>query len=544
MKRLLPTLLLAILLGTGAAVAQPGQSLSLGHARQVSDRPTTVRVYLDVLDDEGKPVENVSADQLQATLGGDQTDVASVEPFDDTGEGVGYIFLVDISKSLSEREFDRIRQALELWFEDLRETDRAAIIAFGDYSRLVVDFTSDPQALREGLAGLGPTDDQTLLHRAMVDALAIGRQRDREIPGRPVLVVLTDGKDEGSGLLADDVLERLRTDPMPIYAIGVSKQPAGERERYLGVLHRLASNSGGAFIDGGERFEDGYRAARDAIRRVWVAEVSCPDCQLDGENRRLQIRLQQGHRLLSQGTDVRLLPTPTAGDRPATEGEAPAVDVDSADQRSADEEPEAPAVGTGDRFADQAPGEEAGEAGTVAARGVGGRGVGAPWWRQPLLWLALLALALLIWLLLRMRRRPAPEGTEGDANASGGVTLPPVTVPDTSEFEAMQGERLVDPRSVRFVVLRGSRKGREYRVLLRDRAVVGARSTCDLVLTDEADIAPEQFELTQVAKDVFLRNLSERSPTLVNGLASTDGHVLKSNDLVGTRETILRAVIF
>ena len=107
-----------------------------------------------------------------------------LKPFEASGEGVAYIFLVDISKSLTPKQFDGIRDALGAWVVDLEPKDWGAVIAFGSESRVVVDFTQDKDELQAGLASLGPTDNRTLLHRALHDALELSQRRDEGIPGR------------------------------------------------------------------------------------------------------------------------------------------------------------------------------------------------------------------------------------------------------------------------------------------------------------------------------------------------------------------------
>jgi hypothetical protein len=42
-------------------------------------------------------------------------EVASATPFAATGEGVLYVLLVDLSRSLDAAQFERIRQALRDW---------------------------------------------------------------------------------------------------------------------------------------------------------------------------------------------------------------------------------------------------------------------------------------------------------------------------------------------------------------------------------------------------------------------------------------------
>lgn len=538
-----------------AAAAQPVQRLIVHEAVQVPAEEPAVRVYFDVLDAAGTEVSAVEADELSATLGEQSVEVHRVLPFADTGEGIAYVFLVDVSASLSAEQFDRIREALAAWISTLAAADRAAILAFGNASRVVVDFTADRERLEAGLAGLGPTDAKTLLHRALLDAVDLGARRDPDLPSRRAAVVLSDGIDDGSGLTADDVLATMRGNPMPIYAVGFSQLPEPQRSTNLEVLLRFTSNSGGAFFAADRTdFAAAYAAIRRAIARAWVAEVTCPGCRTDGETYRLQLTLRRAGRVLSQGTDLRMLPlaaeTVTAeggGEEMAPAAETPAPRP-------------APAADVGERSASR-------------------------WWLWIVFALSALAAAGVAWGVSRRRRSdrselpdyaelPAAEVDSAELDAvlsrplaaasavaaagrspaarrpvsrAAGLSPPaaspsqrPASRPSPSiATDVILAER---PRRVRLVVLRGSRRGREYALTLETTAVVGARSTCECVLADERDIAPRQFELAQRKGRVMIRNVAKSGPTLLNGLAIPDWQPLNSNDLVGTGETILRVL--
>lgn len=512
-----------------AAPSGAMERFSLNSIRQTGDAPPRVRVYLDATDGAGQPLQDLSRDNVAATLGQERAEVTSVVPFEGSGEGVAHIFLVDVSRSLTEAQFNGIREALESWIGDFGPADQGAIVAFGDESRLVTDFTSDPAALKEGLGELSPSANSTLFHQALMDALDLSRRQDPGIPGRRVIVVLTDGLDEGSGVALQDVLARLGRDPVPVHTIGYSRlRPPERRQQYLDVLKRLSGNSGGTFFEAGTAdFAESYAAIRQAIRRVWVVDVACPDCRADGQRHRLQLTVNSGGRVLSEGADVRLLPDPTA----------PPLEPAGAEGAAAGE--------AGD--AGEAPQEPAAEPAGESAEGTQDK----RWWQAVPWWVYLLAglcLLLFLGLALSSGRRgddggeagAGEEATEeegGDDEAAAEAPRPPV-IP--TEPEAPPPPR---PRPVRLIVVRGSRKGKEYWVTLRERAVVGARSTCDCVLAEEPGMAAEQFELTQDDGQVFLRNLAPTNPTRMGGHAVTSARRLKSGDLVGTNETILRIIL-
>ncbi len=496
------------------------QRFTVNQAHQISAPEPRVRAFLDLLDAEGRPVASLRREQLSATLGRETATLERLESLSESGQGVAYVFLIDISRSLSGEQFERIREALRSWFARLRETDRAAILAFGESSRLVVDFSADRELLARSLQSLGPTDNQTLLHQALKDGLELCQRRDPGLPARRVLVVLTDGRDEGSGLAAEDVLTRLRSEPAPVYAIGYSQlRDPEQRRRFLDLLHRFATVSGGAFFES-ERdgFALAYEAIREAIHRVWAADLSCPACSADGQLHRLQIDLRTEGRLLSQGTQVRLLPSllTAAAPEPAAVQPVPAETEPPLPSSASEETAEgAPA-----------PGPESAPSGAVRLAAF-----------------ALLLLSVAALLLLWRRRRidsphpavaPPQESEEPEAAA-------PQPVAARSSAPAPIA-RPVPALSIRFVVVRGSRPGRQYRMLLQDRAVIGARSDCDCVLAEEPGTAPRQFELFQQKGAVYVRNLAESNPTLLDGVPIDGAQLVHNEDLLGTREMILRFV--
>jgi hypothetical protein len=122
-----------------------------------------------------------------------------------------------------------------------------------------------------------------------------------------------------------------------------------------------------------------------------------------------------------------------------------------------------------------------------------------------------------------------------------------VPVPEAQTYTLESGVETTRPprpaimRLVRLIVVRGAKPGRQYALTLFQNAVVGSRSTCDCVLVDPG-VAPTQFELLQHDGRVYVRNLAGTNPTLVDGLALTEQHPMKSGALVGNRDFIVRIV--
>lgn len=281
---------------------------------QAVARLPEITVYLEALNTDGSPVLHLSKENLTATLGTHPATVQSLQTFGATGEGVAYIFLVDVSKSLKQKQFGQMRQVLNTWIDSMTDKDLAAVIIFGSDVRKIQDFTADKGALKTLVAGLHPTDNYTKLHESLVQAVELGRSRlDADIPARRAILILSDGQDDyPGGLTRQMVLDKLRADPVPIYAIGFSNLKGAEKEKCLKSLGEFTVTSGGSFLQVDEaQFAQACDRMWHHIRNVWVAQLNCDACQGDGNVHRLQLTLVDGGKKISEGLDIRLLASTT-----------------------------------------------------------------------------------------------------------------------------------------------------------------------------------------------------------------------------------------
>jgi hypothetical protein len=295
-------------------------AVSQGHARL-----PTVTLYLDLLTAAHEPPAHVPADRLKVTIGAHPARVDRLLRFDATGEGVAYVFVVDVSKSISSAQMARIRTALKEWTAGLGAADRAALVTFGDTATVTVDFSDGRDVLASQIDALAPHDDTTRLHVALARALELGRRGDPGLPARRAIVLLSDGRDEGSGLTEDDLTAQIRQDRAPIYAVGyTSRRGSAGAARGLETLHRFSANSGGVFREAGRAdLAPFYTEMRQAITRVFVAALTCDACEGDGSLRPVHVSLDADGRVLSSSTELRVPPGPPTSSPAAARVPAP-----------------------------------------------------------------------------------------------------------------------------------------------------------------------------------------------------------------------------
>jgi|GEM_PF-661192 len=316
-------------LRTDARPAAADDPRSFRASQVVSEYPR-IRIFL-TLPRESATSGEISRETLQARLGDTPLPVRSVRPFSRADDGVAYIFLADVSKSLREAQLADMRTALSTWVDTMGPKDRAMVVTFGERVHLLRDFEGNSEDLRAAVKTLRPTDMLTELHGGLARALDMGKRLDPGLPSRKVIVVLSDGKNEMlGGITRTEVLHRMEEGAPPIFALGYFAPPLNEEKReYLRLLGELATSSGGAYFQpDGTPVEAIFTAMRRAIDDTLVVDLDAKDASPDGSLKRLFLSLKTADATLTDTAPLRLLPSEV---RPAS---APAEQAPPADDAS------------------------------------------------------------------------------------------------------------------------------------------------------------------------------------------------------------------
>lgn len=456
------------------AAAQP---VSLSLSQTWSDGPS-VTFCLNPRGPDGMPVRTAGA-EVTAAAAGRLLKASGVRGFVASGEGVAYLILADVSASIRPAQFEEVRKAMANFAAGLRKVDRMALITFGDEVRVALDFTADQERIRKELDALKPTAPLTKLHLALSRALELGQRADPGLPRRRAIVVLTDGKDEGSGLSLEDLLQSIRTAGIPVYAIGSSRMGETEKKRYFDQLRRLAANSGGDFFEASPSLEQSYETMRESVTGGLLAVFDCGGCPRPGRPEPWTVTVKVPGKVLTASKDVLLPPLPASA--------------------KATPRPAAPP---------------------------------APWWRSGVLWFVLVGLAAVVVVVMRMLRR----------GKAGSPAAPPVMESPAAPAEQpapAEGKGV----ALELVTMHGMKRGETRKFLLTDLAVAGRDAQCHLPLEKETSLEGKQFELSLSNGLVVIRDLSTSRNTSVNGVPIRGAHPLSSGDVIGAGGAEFRLLI-
>jgi Ca-activated chloride channel homolog len=195
-----------------------------------------VELYATALDRRGRPVEDLTAEEVRVVEAGRAQAIRRFERVTDLPMHAAV--LLDTSASMTEQLDETERAALRFFRDVLTDRDRAAVMTFADEPRLAVRFTRDVEVLAGGLADLEAHGGTRLW-----DAIAFALHYFSGIRGKRALVLLSDGLDAGSRFGYEEILDYARRTGVAIYVVGVNV-PSHPPEPGM-LIDRLARETGG-----------------------------------------------------------------------------------------------------------------------------------------------------------------------------------------------------------------------------------------------------------------------------------------------------------
>jgi VWFA-related protein len=205
--------------------------------------------------------------------------------------------------------------------EVLTPKDEAFLISFDVNVDLLSDFTDSPRELARainkasinsasssaGVPGIGggpfPTSNPrgTLLYDAVYLA---AHDKLQSQTGRKVVIILTDGQDEGSQLKIKDAIEAAQKANVIVYPILIADREqylmAGEMYMGSSAMGALAQATGGRVINvgnSGRRLEDAFDQIQDELRTQYLLSYTPTNKNADGTYRKIELDCGKGFKV-------------------------------------------------------------------------------------------------------------------------------------------------------------------------------------------------------------------------------------------------------
>lgn len=268
-----------------------------------------VNILFNVRDKKGGLVGNLSKDDFKIYEDGKEQTVKYFNRETDLPLTIG--LLIDVSASQMNLIEIEKNAAYQFFGSVLRKQDLAFLISFGEDAELLQDYTNSPKLLRAGLNGLQvnsgvggigpgpvPTAGQprgTILYDAVY--LAAADQLKGQV-GRKVLVLITDGEDEGSRYKITQAIEAAQKADAIIYGFWyVDRGFYVSRGMLFGgssdsALRQMSEETGGHVfhIDRKLTLQDAFTELQEEMRSQYAIGYTPTNPEKDGTFRKIDIK--------------------------------------------------------------------------------------------------------------------------------------------------------------------------------------------------------------------------------------------------------------
>lgn len=238
-RRILTVIITITLLMTTAVPGFAALKISPERTTVVNSLPEVI-LYMDTDETYKATKENT-----QVFVNDEKTDIQEIKKFKKTGEGITYYILVDLSKSITEEDFEVIKTGINSFAGMLSDEDMILLIPFGEtlYADDTMYKPSDEE-FKKAVDSLELNDDYTQLYNA-IDFTREKALNDKEssLPDRNIAMVFTDGADETTGGYIDDseISNKMSSAGIPLYGFTVGTDSKG-KDRLGSICRALNGN--------------------------------------------------------------------------------------------------------------------------------------------------------------------------------------------------------------------------------------------------------------------------------------------------------------
>lgn len=267
------------LLGTQSYASDPGTNLQgygLKIFRVESGLYPFVQAYIRTYDQEMNPLVNLNGMNVGLMVKGQVYNPEKkqyiLQSIRNRQEAIRTILVIDSSKTMAGAPFDASLRAAARFIDGKRYQDQVAILGMDDSKEgyvLISNFERDPGALGRRLADLHANGQKTRLYDGIAAAMQLSlsvdaggnNTTDAAYVATTSIIVFSDGKDEGSAISRDDLMNRITnmTIPVPVYSLAYTKIDT----KFLKNLQAISLNSFGKYYHIEEAYDKMTRSVED-----------------------------------------------------------------------------------------------------------------------------------------------------------------------------------------------------------------------------------------------------------------------------------------
>jgi VWFA-related protein len=292
---------------------------SLAHAQQplpaeggtLKATTEVVSVYAVVREKNGHLVADLNKEDFEVDEDQQEQQIKYFSREADTPLTMG--ILVDTSPSQGRVLEEEKTQAEAFLRQVMRQKDLTFVLNFDVDVTLLQDFTTDLHMLDHAIdeceingggvrtPGTFPTGDSGGATHLYDAVWLSARELMKNEVGRKVLIMLTDGEDQGSKVKLDAAIEAAQKSDLIIYSVDIHDRGfymhAGMGYSGDAVLRKFADATGGRVIQtsSGKNTSEAFQQIADELRTQYLLGYTPTNAKLDGTYRKIDVKVHKNN---------------------------------------------------------------------------------------------------------------------------------------------------------------------------------------------------------------------------------------------------------
>jgi len=287
-----------------AALCAPLSALAAGAQLAIQQVETTqkrwphARAYVNVIGASGSPIQGLSQDLFRVYEGGrsDSSKIEKVDSLEAAQTGASIVLVIQASGAMLPVQED-LKKAVTAFVNGLSEKDQVAVVDYGETAEVVAPFSEDKGDVAGKAAKITFTGRSFLLYDGLAQAIqlfAAGSAPGKGgapslLPVPKALVVISDGRDNGSATDVEKVISDAGKRRIPIHAVGHSELDQDS----LANLEVISRRTGGTYRPAAtvEDINKSLTVIKDYINKMYVLQwkTRLPH---DGKDHRVEIAME------------------------------------------------------------------------------------------------------------------------------------------------------------------------------------------------------------------------------------------------------------
>jgi VWFA-related protein len=203
-----------------------------------------INVFITVKDNDKINISGLNEENISIYEDGYLTNYIKVKKLTEKENTLFMVLAVDSSKSISANLLQDLKNSADEILSLADTSDMTALYRFNDETILLNNFTNNRTELIKNIYKIERHGTKTLFYNTLYEAIKLLNKAD--VP-RKSLLVFTDGKDEGSSVEIDDVINFAKSSHIPVYCITVNPQSR------IKLLSRLTLVTDGKLYDSNKK---------------------------------------------------------------------------------------------------------------------------------------------------------------------------------------------------------------------------------------------------------------------------------------------------